>query len=93
MLELHGENEHFMATVTDFYAVYSDGTEAKADPFGNNVAFACADCGYPVLAVARKNQRGSSIENTSVCNGCRQHYVIEVRETTHKIIIYRAHEL
>ncbi len=82
-----------MKTVTDFLVIYGDGTAAKADPFGDSLAFSCADCGHPVLAVAGVNQRGSTIENTSVCRGCRQHYVVEVREPAAKIVIYRALEL
>lgn len=82
-----------MTTVTNYYAIYSNGVEAKADTFGNNVAFACFDGGYPVLAIARDMQRGSSIENASVFRNCNLNYGIEIREVTQKIVIYRTDEL
>ncbi|MCQ3827857.1 hypothetical protein HXX02_00205 [Microbulbifer elongatus] len=82
-----------MAEITDYLVISGDGAELKADPFGESLAFACGDCGHPVVAVAEKGQRGSSIENSSVCRGCWQHYVVEVRESVEKIVVYRAHEL
>ena len=82
-----------MATVTGFIGVYSDGTSAKLDAHGNNVAFSCQNCSYPVLAVARDNQRGFSQKNPSICRGCGECYVIELREELQKIVVYKANEL
>lgn len=80
-------------TITGFIGTYGDGSEAKIDAHGNNVAFACKQCGHPILAVAREHQRGSSPKNPAVCNGCSEKYIIEVRESSEKIVIYSASEL
>lgn len=82
-----------MATITGFIGVYSDGTSAKVDAHGNNVAFACPSCGHPVLAIAREHQRGSSSTKPATCRGCGQDLFIEPRENTKKVVIYRASEL
>lgn len=82
-----------MVTVTGFIGVFSDGISAKVDTHGNNVAFSCPDCLYPVLAVARENQRGFSKRNPAICRCCGEHYVIEPREELQKIVIYKANEL
>ena len=50
--------------------------EIEADAFGNNVAFKCPKCGYPVLAVVRKGQRGSQADNPSNCKGCKADYLV-----------------
>ena len=80
-------------TITGFVGVYSDGTEAKIDAQGNNVAFSCNKCGHPVLAIAREHQRGYSSNNPAICQGCNEQYFIEVREKTEKIIINNVEEL
>jgi len=80
-------------TVTDFTGTYGNGDSAKIDAHGNNVAFLCNKCGYPVLAVVREHQRGSSIKKPAVCNGCGEGFVIEAREATQKVIIYNLIDL
>ena len=56
----------------------SDGTIINADPFGNNLAIACENenCGYPVLLIARKHQRGNSRGNPAECRRCRSSYYL-----------------
>ena len=42
-----------------------------ADYFGNNAAIQCPACSkYPVLLIARQDQRGSSESNPAECRGC-----------------------
>jgi hypothetical protein len=43
----------------------------QADCFGNNAAVECPRClSYPVLLIARPNQRGSSRANPATCHHC-----------------------
>jgi len=63
--------------VTDFNVVDSRSKKIDADPFGNNIAFACFSCKHPVLAIAREHQRGNSEKNPAVCRGCGKKYFIE----------------
>jgi len=63
--------------VTDFNVVDSRGKKIDADPFGNNIAFACFSCKHPVLAIARKYQRGNSEKNPAACRVCGKKYFIE----------------
>jgi len=63
--------------VTDFGVVDSRGKKVDADPFGNNIAFACFCCKHPVLAIAREHHRGNSKENPAVCKGCGKKYFME----------------
>jgi len=63
--------------VTGFNVENSRGYKIDADPFGNNIAFACFSCKHPVLAIAREHQRGYSKENPAVCKGCGKEYFIE----------------
>lgn len=79
-------------TITGFTGIYSDGSLAKIDAQGNNAAFLCVGCGYPVLAIAREHQRGSSTKNPAVCQGCSEQYVIEIRATTEEVVIFRVSE-
>lgn len=64
-----------------------DGKKIAADPYGNNVAFECFQCGHPVLAIARENQRGSKESNPAECRGCHVKYVIEGDEATKTVIV------
>ena len=74
--------------ITDFLVLDSDGAEIRADPHGNNVAFCCAKCGFPVLAVALDNQRGSDGDHPVVCRGCQAQYFLDVREQSAKLYIH-----
>ena len=74
--------------VTDFLVMDWDGVEIPADPHGNNVAFNCGDCGFPVLAIALDNQRGSDEEHPAECRGCGARYFLDVREHAGKLYIH-----
>lgn len=80
-------------TITGFIGVYGNGEIAKIDAHGNNIAFLCNKCRHPVLAIAREHQRGSSLKNPATCLGCSEDFIIEVRESTKKVVIYNASEI
>lgn len=73
--------------VTDFKVESTRGEKVDADPFGNNIAFACFSCKHPVLAIAREHQRGKSKENPAICRGCEAKYFIHVERESKKVII------
>ena len=74
--------------ITDFLIMDENGVEIRADAFGNNVAFACSKCGHPVLAISRKNQRGSDQEHPSRCKGCGRGYFLDLRPQSQKLYIH-----
>lgn len=74
--------------ITDFLVMDGDGNEIEADPFGNNVAFACPNCSHPVLAIALDDQRGSDEEHPTECRGCHRSYFLDVRPQTEKMYIH-----
>jgi len=73
-----------MATITDATVrVWATGQTLRSDCYGNNAAIECPNClAYPVLLVAWKNQRGTSLKNPAICRtcGCRVHIVSDVRQ-------------
>lgn len=74
--------------VTDFNVVDSRGKKVDADPFGNNIAFACFCCKHPVLAIARKHQRGNSKTNPAACRRCETRYFIQdIDRECEKVVI------
>ena len=56
-----------MAKITRFRCVDGDGKDVPCAAFGNNVAFDCPKCGYPMLAIVREHQRGSSAAKPTEC--------------------------
>ena len=64
------------------------GVEIEADTHGNNMAFVCFDCGYPVLAIARENQRGSDREHPAECKNCGKEYFLDVRIHRKKLYVH-----
>jgi predicted RNA-binding Zn-ribbon protein involved in translation (DUF1610 family) len=70
--------------ITDF-SCQKNGKRIDGDAFGNNVAFACPNCDHPVLAIARKHQRGSHEGNPSKCRKCGAEYWMEINEAKRKI--------
>jgi transcription elongation factor Elf1 len=74
--------------ITDFLIMDGAGEEISADAFGNNVAFACEECGHPVLATALENQRGYDEEHPAVCRGCGRSYFLDIRMGAEKIYIH-----
>ncbi|MDH5180186.1 MAG: hypothetical protein OEY07_10990, partial [Gammaproteobacteria bacterium] len=75
--------------VTDYTGIYGNGTTAKIDAHGNNIAFACSECSHPVLAIVRDHQRGSSRDNPAICKGCGETFLVEVNVNTDKVIVNR----
>jgi len=73
--------------VTDFDVVDSRSKKIDADPFGNNIAFACFSCKHPVLAIAREHWRGCSKEKPAICRGCEARYFIRVERESKKVVI------
>lgn len=56
------------------------GVEILHDVHGNNVAFACPACGYPVLAtigVPVNMSRGQQDDRPATCRRCMSTYVVE----------------
>lgn len=54
--------------------------EIPSDLHGNNVAFACPACGYPVLAtigVPANMSRGQAPDRPSKCRRCLASFVVE----------------
>lgn len=74
--------------ITDFLVMDTLGAELPADPHGNNIAFQCWVCGYPVLAVALDNQRGSDEDHPAECRGCGTGYFLDIRVRAKKLYIH-----
>lgn len=79
--------------ITDFLTMDTDGNEIQADPYGNSVAFACGECGAPVLAVALENERGSDEAHPAICRGCGVAYFLDIRERSQKLYIHPVDEI
>ncbi len=77
-----------MGSITDFDC-YFNGKKLPTDAFGNNAAFACIKCSYPVLLVLSKViKRGVFQEKPAVCRKCGQKYWQEsIIEEEKKIIL------
>jgi predicted RNA-binding Zn-ribbon protein involved in translation (DUF1610 family) len=56
-----------MAKITGFRCVDEKEQDVPCYAYGNNVAFNCPKCGSPMLAVIRKDQRGSKPDNLTPC--------------------------
>lgn len=76
--------------ITDFLIMDTNGIEICADPHGNNLAFSCPICGYPVLAVALENQRGSDEHHPACCRECETGYFLDVRLLAKKLYVHFA---
>jgi len=56
--------------------VLYDNKPTKADPFGNNVAWACPRCKHPVLFVCAKIATKGFDGKFTACSGCGAEYTI-----------------
>lgn len=78
-------------TISDFECIDENGISIPNDAFGNNTAFRCPNCGYPVLAALVKKitnfQRGLTGEKPSICRSCKQQYWLEI--TDNKLVLRR----
>lgn len=78
-----------MCTVTNFSCVDEQGFEVACDPFGNNAAFRCLGCSWPVLATIRESQRGSDANHPTSCRACHSTYWLECREAERRLVVHR----
>ena len=67
-----------MTKITNAEVQLENGQVIKSDTHGNNFAILCPNCNqFPILFVALKNQKGSSIHNPAVCKNCNSTYYIK----------------
>lgn len=78
-----------MTVITDFVCYTPEGFRVPSDAHGNNVAFKCPECGYPILAVMRPHQRGSSADKPSACRSCNAAYWLEIIEGQKRLITHQ----
>lgn len=81
-----------MVTVTGFTCIGESGDPVPADAYGNNVAFCCAKCGAPVLAVIREHQRGAGPDNPSECRKCGTKFWVALGVTPRQLLVHRLDE-
>ena len=81
-----------MATVTGFTCIGESGDPVPADAYGNNVAFRCAECGAPILAVVREHQRGAGPDNPSECRECGTKFWVALGITPRQLLVHRLGE-
>lgn len=86
-----------MATITDATVrLEESGQVLRSDCFGNNAAIECPRClKYPLLLVARTNQRGNSRTKPGICRHCGSRvYIIEdvAEERLHAVTLAFADE-
>ena len=76
--------------ITGFRCVAANPKDIPSHAFGNNVAFACPDCGHPVLAIMLENQQGSDSDHPTECQKCHKKYWLSIdssQETTLRLWI------
>ncbi len=73
--------------ITGFSVFNPSEDEIPADPYGNNVAFKCYGCDHPVLAIARKNQRGYDEKHPTTCKKCGKKYFMDIEKHNEKLFI------
>jgi predicted RNA-binding Zn-ribbon protein involved in translation (DUF1610 family) len=80
-----------IATITDFVC-YANGKHIACDAVGNNVAFACPNCEYPILGIAGpvgtrgfKNIRQEF--QSAKCRNCQNEYRLLADEAKREISI------
>jgi hypothetical protein len=78
-----------VTTVTGMHA-WSESQRVLADAHGNNVAFACLNCGGPVLATLMLHQRGSSEENPTECRVCNAKFWVEPQVARNRLLVHRS---
>ncbi len=74
--------------ISDFLIFDGDGSRTAGDPRGNNLAFICFECSFPVLASTLENQPGSDEEHPATCRCCNRKYFLDVREHARKLYIH-----
>lgn len=76
-------------TAVSGFSAWSKGTTVAADAHGNNVAFACLQCGGPVLATLLQHQRGSSQDKPTQCLVCASAFWVEPQVASKRLLIHR----
>lgn len=67
-----------MPKITNAKVQLENGQVVESDTHGNNFAILCPNCNqFPILFIARKNQKGSCINNPAVCKHCNSSYYIK----------------
>lgn len=51
-------------------------TEVEVAADGNNLAWVCPECGFPLLFVYRNGRAGSAERSPSRCDGCKASFFI-----------------
>ena len=77
-----------MPVVTGYSMIDGDGLPVPAHAHGNNVAFRCASCGGPVLAVIRPYQLGSAPAKPTQCPGCRSSFWVQRFEAEERLFLH-----
>ena len=74
--------------ITNFLTMNMNGDPIQSDTNGNNIAFDCFYCGYPILASTKENTLGNTKEHPSTCKGCKQDYFLDVSENWRILYIH-----
>lgn len=53
-----------------------EGAPTVVGADGNNLAWACPDCGHPLLFVYRRGRAGSAVTSPSRCGACAASFFI-----------------
>ncbi len=77
--------------ITNFDVFDENGNVLLADAQGNNIAFNCFECGHPVIAIARDNQKGSDELHPAECKGenCSASFVLQINTNMKKMSIHK----
>lgn len=73
--------------ITGYKCIDEKGCTLFSDAFGNNVAVNCPSCNHSILFIARSNQKGSSENHATQCNGCNSSFFIEISELKKSIVV------
>ncbi|NRB41750.1 MAG: hypothetical protein HRU20_25315 [Pseudomonadales bacterium] len=78
--------------ITKFIILDGQGEELASDASGENLAFACLDCGHPVIAHSKKGKRGSCEDIPSACKNCGEMYFLDIRKRSEKLYVFNVRE-
>ncbi|MFT6899774.1 MAG: transcription elongation factor Elf1 [Paraglaciecola sp.] len=78
--------------ITNFIILDGQGNELASDASGENLAFACPECGHPVIANSKNGKHGSCEDIPSVCKGCSEKYFLDIRKRSEKLYVFNVRE-
>ena len=78
--------------ITNFIILDSRGDQLASDASGESLAFACPECGHPVIANSKKGKRGSCEDIPSVCKDCNETYFLDIRQRSEKLYVFSVRE-